>query len=121
MYRTASDISLEVGLEFDYPSDEQRPVYSQLASWVVAARPGSLHLLYIVNFVIKGLYDIATFDMISDVVDVTGPKNMTLGILQSLGEMLGRTVDDRDITGIKKPHLVGGCASYARHGVCCTA
>ncbi|PNY28740.1 Glycosyltransferase, DXD sugar-binding motif protein [Tolypocladium capitatum] len=116
-YHTAPNISLIVGLEFDMPSDEARPVYSQLTNWVFAARPGSPHLLYVVNSVVKGLYDIAaengvqpsgiTLDMISDVVDVTGPKIMTLSIVQSLGEMLGRTVDDRDIAGIKKPQLVG--------------
>lgn len=117
MYRTAPDISLVVGLEFDIAADGPRPVYSQLTNWVFAARPGSPHLLYVVNSIVKGLYDIAeensvqpsgiTLDMISDVVDVTGPKIMTLGIVESLGQLLGRTVDDRDIAGNKKPHLVG--------------
>jgi mannosyltransferase OCH1-like enzyme len=117
MYHTTPNISLIVGLEFDFPTDHARPVSSQLTNWVIAARPDSSHLLYVVNSIIKGLHDIATengvqpsgitLDMISSVIDVTGPKIMTLGIVQSLGEMLGRTVDDRHIAGIKKPHLVG--------------
>lgn len=117
MYATAPEISLIAGLEFDVPSAEERPVQSQFASWVLAARAGSPHLQYVVDTIVKGLYDIAhenkvelsdiTLDMISDVVDVTGPKIMTLGIAKSLSQMLGRTIGDRDIAGIRRPHLVG--------------
>jgi hypothetical protein len=48
-----------------------------------------------------------TLEMLSDVVNVTGPKIMTIAILESLGQLLGRTVDDRDFSGIKRPKLVG--------------
>jgi len=70
-----------------------------------------------VNSIVKSLNDIAreygvtpegiTLDMISDVVDVTGPKKMTLGILDSLSQMLGRPVNDWDIADRKSPKLVG--------------
>ncbi|KAK2603657.1 hypothetical protein QQS21_004130 [Conoideocrella luteorostrata] len=117
MYTSALNISLIVGLEFDIPSTEECPIYSQLTNWVFAARAGSPHLQYVIDTIVKGLYSIAeqnkvepsgiTLDMISDVVEVTGPKIMTLGIAKSLSQMLGRTIDDRTIAGIKKPHLVG--------------
>lgn len=42
-----------------------------------------------------------------DFVDVTGPKIMTVAISESLGQLLGRTVDDRDFSGIKQPKLLG--------------
>ncbi|KAM4060871.1 glycosyltransferase sugar-binding containing DXD motif domain-containing protein [Hirsutella rhossiliensis] len=92
IYHTAPNISLIVGLEFDIPSDEARPVYSQLTNWVFAARPGSSHLLYVVNSVVKELYNIATENGVP-------PSGM--------GEKLSRMVDDRDIAGIKKPRFVG--------------
>ncbi|CAG8891054.1 unnamed protein product [Penicillium egyptiacum] len=44
--------------------------------------------------------------MLSDVINVTGPKIMTIAILQSLGQLLGRTVDDRDYAHTKRPKLV---------------
>jgi mannan polymerase II complex HOC1 subunit len=117
MYTNPPDISLIAGLEFDVASTEERPVYSQLTNWVFAARAGSPHLQYVVDNIVKGLWKIAednkvgpsgiTLDMISDVVDVTGPKIMTLGIAKSLSNTLGHVVDDRHIAGIKKPTLVG--------------
>lgn len=45
--------------------------------------------------------------MLSDVVNVTGLKIMTIAILESLEQLLGRPVDDRDFSGIKHPKLVG--------------
>ncbi|KHN93889.1 Glycosyltransferase, DXD sugar-binding motif protein [Metarhizium album ARSEF 1941] len=119
MHAARPEISLIVGLEFDAPAPaaEERPVHSQFASWVLAARAGSPHLQHVVDAVVEGLYDIArenevgpsgiTLDMISDVIDVTGPKKMTLAVLQSLSRMLGRTVDDRDVAGLRRPRLVG--------------
>jgi hypothetical protein len=48
-----------------------------------------------------------TLEMLSDVVEVTGPKIMTVAIMESLGQLLGRTVDDRDFAHTKRPKLVG--------------
>jgi mannan polymerase II complex HOC1 subunit len=114
----APEVGLIVGLEFDIGwRGEGSTIASQLTNWIFAARPGSRHLLHVVNSIVKTLNGIAveygvtpaeiTFDMISDVVDVTGPKKMTIGILESLSQMLGRTVDDRDIAERKSPKLVG--------------
>lgn len=120
MYATNSTakFGLVVGLEFDMEwRGEGTRIASQLTNWIFAAAPGSRHLQYVVDAVVKGLYDIArendvgpegiTLDMIPDVVDVTGPKKMTIGIVESLSQMLNRTVDDRDIARGKEPRLVG--------------
>ena len=45
--------------------------------------------------------------MLSDVVNVTGPEIMTIAILESLDQLLGRTVGHRDFSGIKHLKLVG--------------
>jgi mannosyltransferase OCH1-like enzyme len=111
-------IDMIVGLEFDFEwRGPGTDVASQFCNWVFVARQSSRNLQIIVEFVIKKLKDIAqentvgiegvTLEMISDVVDVTGPKIMTVAILESLGQLLGRTVDDRDFSGIKQPKLVG--------------
>ncbi|CAG8372678.1 unnamed protein product [Penicillium salamii] len=111
-------IDMIVGLEFDFsyrgPGTE---VASQFCNWVFAAQPSSRNLRVIVDTVINKLKGIAaannvgisgiTLEMLSDVVNVTGPKIMTIAILESLGQLLGRTVDDRDFSGIKHPKLVG--------------
>ncbi|KAJ5174274.1 uncharacterized protein N7482_000151 [Penicillium canariense] len=112
------DIDMIVGLEFDFdwrgPGTE---VASQFCNWAFAARPSSRNLQVVVDSVIKVLTDIArtngvqisgiTLEMLSDVVNVTGPKIMTIALLESLGQLLGREVDDRDFSGIKHPKLVG--------------
>lgn len=55
------------------------------------------------NVTISGI----TPEMLPDVSHVTGPEIMTAAILKSVGQLLGRTVDDRDFSGIKHPRLVG--------------
>lgn len=112
------NIDMIVGLEFDFewrgPGTE---VASQFCNWVFVGQKNSRNLKVIVDTVINKLEGIAqenavriegiTFEMLSDVVDVTGPKIMTIAILESLGQLLGRTVDDRDYAQIKQPKLVG--------------
>lgn len=44
--------------------------------------------------------------MISDVVDITGPKRMTWGIIKSLKEILGRDLDDRDVGELRSARLI---------------
>ncbi|KAJ5542516.1 CAZyme family GT32 [Penicillium sp. DV-2018c] len=111
-------IDMIVGLEFDFEwRGPGTDVASQFCNWVFVGRQSSRNLQIVVDFVIKKLKEIArenavgiegiTLDMISDVVDVTGPKMMTVAVLESLGQLLNRTVDDRDFSGIKQPKLVG--------------
>jgi mannosyltransferase OCH1-like enzyme len=112
------NIDMIVGLEFDFTyRGPEAKIASQFCNWVFAAQASSRNLLVIVNAVINKLKEIAlansvsiagiTLDMFKDVVDVTGPKIMTIAILESLGQLLDRTVDDRDFSGIKHPKLVG--------------
>jgi mannosyltransferase OCH1-like enzyme len=112
------NIDMIIGLEFDFewrgPNTE---VASQFCNWVFAAKPSSRNLQVVVDTVVDTLKKIArdngvpmskiTLEMLSDVVNVTGPKIMTIAILESLGQLFGRTVDDRDFSGIKHPKLVG--------------
>jgi mannosyltransferase OCH1-like enzyme len=112
------NIDMIVGLEFDFewrgPGTE---VASQFCNWVFTAQPSSRNLQVIVNAVITKIKGIAEsnnvpisgikLEMLSDVVNVTGPKIMTIAILESLEQLLGRPVDDRDFSGIKHPKLVG--------------
>ena len=112
-------ISMVVGIEWDFEwRGPDKQVASQFCNWAFMAEPWSRHLLTVVNSVIDKLKEIAssngvsvrgiTLDMLPvDVVDVTGPKIMTIAILKSLSEMLGRPVDDRDFAHTKTPKLVG--------------
>ncbi|KAF7718508.1 Alpha-1,6-mannosyltransferase [Penicillium ucsense] len=111
-------IDMIVGLEFDLdwrgPGTE---VASQFCNWAFAARPSSRNLQVVVDTVIRVLKDIAhtnhvgisgiILEMLSDVVNVTGPKIMTVALMDSLTQLLGREVDDRDFAHIKHPKLVG--------------
>ncbi|OQD88750.1 hypothetical protein PENANT_c003G10403 [Penicillium antarcticum] len=112
------NIDMIVGLEFDFAyRGPEAEVASQFCNWVFAAQPSSRNLLVVVNAVINKLKEIATanhvsiagitLEMFKDVVNVTGPKIMTIALLESLGQLLNRTVDDRDFSGIKHPKLVG--------------
>jgi mannosyltransferase OCH1-like enzyme len=118
-YKTPNmNIDMIVGLEFDFsyrgPGTE---VASQFCNWALAAQPSSRNLQVVVDSVIKTLKKIAEdnhvpvsgikLEMLSDVVNVTGPKIMTIALLDGLSQLLGRTVDDRDFSGIKHPKLVG--------------
>ncbi|KAJ5811151.1 hypothetical protein N7447_010667 [Penicillium robsamsonii] len=112
------NIDMIVGLEFDFewrgPGTE---VASQFCNWIFVARKSSRNLQIIVDTVVKTLKDIArenavgiegiTLEMLSDVVNVTGPKIMTIAIMDSLEQLLGRPVDDRDYAHTKRPKLVG--------------
>lgn len=109
--------SLVVGLEFDSEWENDSNIHSQFASWTIMARPGVRHMAVVVDDIIADFYKIAEenrvpidgleMGMISDVVDVTGPKRMTLSIVKSLQSMLKETIDDRNISGLTEPHLVG--------------
>ncbi|OOF95839.1 glycosyltransferase family 32 protein [Aspergillus carbonarius ITEM 5010] len=112
-------IEMIVGLEFDFEwRGEGTPIASQFCNWVFAAPPSSRVLQVVVDAVVAKIKEIAalnrvpikalTLEMLPiDVVDVTGPKIMTIAVLESLRQLLGRTVDDRDFHAIKKPKLIG--------------
>jgi mannan polymerase II complex HOC1 subunit len=111
-------VNMVVGLEFDqpFPGEGQR-LASQLTNWVFMAKPGLKHLSVVVDDIVEDLRSIADENkvdysglkkiMLSDVVDVTGPKRMTLSLVKSLTAELGELIDDRNISSIKRPVLVG--------------
>jgi len=111
-------INLVIGLEFDFdfrgPYEE---VASQFANWVIAAKPGNKHLKHVIDTAVAGIYGTAEKNnvdiehielwMFKDVVNIAGPKRMTLAILESLSGDLERLVDDRMISSTTEPRLVG--------------
>lgn len=113
------NIDMVVGLEFDLEwRGEGKEVASQFTNWVFMARRSSRNLQVIVDSVVAKVKEVASFngvriedltlDMLPlDVVQLTGPKIMTLSIMDSLGQLLGRTVDDRDFHAIRRPQLLG--------------
>jgi alpha 1,6-mannosyltransferase len=111
------DTNLVVGLEFDWAWENDNFLHSQFASWTILARPGSPHMLQTIDDIISGVKQKAdehhveikdlTYEMVGEVVDMTGPKRMTRSIVSSLEKILGRTIDDRDISGLKEPKLIG--------------
>ncbi|KXG52573.1 uncharacterized protein PGRI_088570 [Penicillium griseofulvum] len=112
------NIDMIVGLEFDFEwRGPETEVASQFCNWIFVARKSSRNLQIVVDTVVKTLKDIAqknsvgiegiTLEMLSDVVNVTGPKNMTITLMDSLQQLLGRPVDDRDYAHTKRLKLVG--------------
>jgi mannosyltransferase OCH1-like enzyme len=114
----ADSISLIVGLEFDFQfRGEGVEVASQFTNWIIASKPGNKHLMHVIDTAVAGIYatakkhdiDIKHLElwMFPDVVNIAGPKRMTIGILESLSRAMNRLVDDRMISDTKEPRLVG--------------
>ncbi|TLD18404.1 hypothetical protein PspLS_10097 [Pyricularia sp. CBS 133598] len=105
--------SIVVGMEFDIDI-----WIRQFASWTIMAKPKSPHMLVAVEDCLEGLVAKAKerkvggiqdlkLDMIDDIVDVSGPRRLTRGILKSLSSMLNERVGDDEIANVKEPRLLG--------------
>lgn len=104
-YRNRANVV--VGLEFDG---------SQFASWTVMTKPKTSHGVAVVKYIIEKLQASATehnrttaelnMTMISDVVDVTGPKAMTVALLQNLEQEMGMPIGRANISNIMEPTLL---------------
>lgn len=115
----SQEVNLVVGMEFDFGFRNDGVLHGQFNSWSVMAKPGSRHMKTIISYSISNIQREAaehnvqlrdyTMGMVSNVVDVSGPKAMTLAIFSSLEEMLGEKLDDRNIssTKLKEPILLG--------------
>ncbi|KAH7409025.1 initiation-specific alpha-1,6-mannosyltransferase [Cadophora sp. MPI-SDFR-AT-0126] len=116
--RYQNDAAVVVGLEFDdddWGYDDY--LQTQFASWMIMAKPRSPHFEMVIQDVMKGLKDVAkennvsiervTMEMISDVVDVTGPKRMTRSIVRSLEMQLKEPIGDKNTSGLREPRLIG--------------
>ncbi|KAF7945266.1 hypothetical protein EAE96_010044 [Botrytis aclada] len=113
-YREAAN--LVVGLEFDWPWENDNVLHAQFTSWTIMAKPHSPHMMQVIDDILVGVDEVARqhnvsldgiqMGMIPQVVDLTGPKRMTWSIVKSLNRMLERELDDRDITGLRSAKLV---------------
>jgi alpha 1,6-mannosyltransferase len=109
------DANVVVGWEFDVGWGDH--FTREFATWTIMARPGSPHIAMVLDDILEGLREktiehnvtIAdmTWTMIGDVVDLTGPRRMTRGILKSLKATLGDKFDEGSIAALYEPKLVG--------------
>jgi alpha 1,6-mannosyltransferase len=109
------DANLVVGWEFDvgWGSSFTR----EFATWTIMARAASPHLGKVIDDIVEMFrgkseeYNLTiselTMEMIGDVVDSTGPRRMTRGIIKSLESSLNHNLDEKDRSLLKAPILVG--------------
>lgn len=107
--------SLVVGWEFDVGWGED--FLRQFATWTIMAKRGSLHLKTVVEDIMEVIQQQTrehnvtvselTLDMVGDVVDFTGPRRMTRGILKNLKATLGDEFDEKSLTSLYGSKLVG--------------
>lgn len=110
-----ANTSLVVGWEFD--AGLSSDVSHQLASWTMLSRPGSLHMLTVVDDIVRSIHEETNehsvpisglkLHMVPDVVDFTGPARMTRSVFKSLERTLGRNVDRTLVQNILEPTLLG--------------
>lgn len=106
---------LVVGWEFDVGWTPG--IVRQFASWVIMARPGSPHMLTVIEGIVDALHEImrkehvgienVTLNMTGDVVDFSGPRRLTTGVFKSLEYTLDRTVSPDEVKEIIQPALLG--------------
>ncbi|KAH7137930.1 hypothetical protein B0J11DRAFT_421491, partial [Dendryphion nanum] len=109
------DTSLVVGWEFDVGWGDG--FVRRFASWTILAKPGLPHILKVIEEIVHKLrqkmdqhkvsVENITLAMIGDVVDFSGPRRLTGGILRSLERTLNRAVGTQGITEILQPKSVG--------------
>ena len=104
-----------MGWEFDIGWGDN--FVREFATWTMMARPASRHLLMVLDDILEGLhqktvdYNVSiadlTWTMVGDVVDLTGPRRFTSSVLKSLKSSLGRDFEEKSISAIDEPKLVG--------------
>ncbi|KAK3694170.1 hypothetical protein B0T22DRAFT_506431 [Podospora appendiculata] len=111
-----ADAGLVVGWEFDVGWGEN--IIRQFTSWLIMARPNSPHLWAVVEDIVQGIQDKTAehnvtvaglqLAMVGEVVDFTGPRRLTRGVLKSLARSLNVTaIDQANITHLVEPKLLG--------------
>ncbi|CAE7002672.1 hypothetical protein PTNB73_10301 [Pyrenophora teres f. teres] len=113
--RYKANASVVVGWEFDMGFDDN--ILLEFQSWTIMAKPHSPHILQVIDDLIDAIEDTKekhkvtvdkiALDMIGDVVDFSGPRRLTYGILKSLKRQLNREIDGKEIRKIYQPKLVG--------------
>ncbi|KAH6639267.1 hypothetical protein C7974DRAFT_388150 [Boeremia exigua] len=109
-----ANAEIVVGWEFDW--GWKHPILRQFASWTIMAKPGSPHMLQVVDDVLDAIqetmrkhnvsYENITLDMTGDVVDFSGPRRLTRGIFKSLERTLNRTVEQAEVAEILQPTVL---------------
>jgi len=109
-----ANTSVVVGWEFDMGYDD--PIMLEFESWTIMAKPHSPHMLQVIDDLVDAIEDTKekykvdvgniTLDMIGDVVDFSGPRRLTNGILKSVERQLNRAIDQWEIRKIYQPKLV---------------
>ena len=109
------NVNLVVGWEFDVGWGEN--IMRQFATWTVLAKPQSPHLMVVIDDILDAVRQVTeerqisiphlTTDMISDVVDFTGPRRFTRGVIKSLESSLQKSIDNKEISHLLEPMLVG--------------
>lgn len=106
---------LVVGWELDVGWNLR--IVRQFANWIIMARPGSPHMLTVIEGIVDALHEImrkehvsienVTLNMTGDVVDFSGPRRLTTGVFKSLEYTLNRTVSPDEVKEITQPALLG--------------
>lgn len=110
-----SEASLVVGWEFDVGWGGN--FVRQFTSWTIMAKPGLSHMSMVIDDIVEGLRNKTvehkvslgelTLAMTGDVVDITGPRRLTVSVLKSLELTLNKTIPLADISNLMEPKLVG--------------
>ncbi|KAH8670907.1 hypothetical protein BX600DRAFT_233009 [Xylariales sp. PMI_506] len=110
-----NSVNMVVGWEFDAGYEDF--VTRQFNSWTIMSKPRLPHMATVIGDIMNALSETAAthgvqladvkMDMISDVVDFTGPRRLTNSVFKSLGMMLNSTIDMHSIINIREPKLIG--------------
>ncbi|CAJ2511353.1 Uu.00g069780.m01.CDS01 [Anthostomella pinea] len=112
---------LVVGWEFDVGWGKDGEFQHQFASWTIMARPHSPHMMVVIQDILQGVRDKMAehqlgsipdleLSMVGDVVDFTGPRRFTRGVMKSLERhqwALNGAVDHDGLYQILEPRTVG--------------
>jgi mannosyltransferase OCH1-like enzyme len=106
---------LVVGWEFD--AGFPHPIQRQFTIWTIMAKAGTSHLMAVVEDILHDIWEAAArhnvtvdglkMEMVGDVVDMTGPRRFTRSVLSSVEREMGRRVEERSISELVRPKLVG--------------
>ncbi|CAG8256766.1 unnamed protein product [Penicillium olsonii] len=109
-----ADVGLVVGWEFDVGWGDN--FIRQFASWTIMARAGCVHLGVVIDEIVAAVRAMAlmwgvgveglTIEMVGDIIDLTGPRRLTGGVLRSLETIRNEPVDMQSISSLMEPVLV---------------
>ncbi|KAE8155130.1 hypothetical protein BDV25DRAFT_146602 [Aspergillus avenaceus] len=98
-----------VGLEFDVGWGDH--IFRQFATWTIMAAPKSPHMLRVIDDIVDAMREVTQSgqlptNMIDTVVDFTGPRRFTRGILESLGSAVNGTISPDSFTHLLEPKMI---------------